>query len=115
MAKSPGKAPDTTAPKPAAIAKPKAAKKTAGNGAAVKPAAAKIAVKPVKAAKPKPAKTKTESKSVFSEASSKISKIASDILEDRIVPTLDQIKAIAASVLGQDQAKVKKSKGKKKK
>ena len=126
MAKSPGKAPTTTAPKPAAIAKPKAAKKTAGNGAAVKPAAAKTAAMPTKtaakpakpAAKPaKPAKikTKAESKSVFSETSSKISKLASDILADRIVPTIEQIKAIAASALGQDLTKGKKAKAKKKK
>jgi len=135
MAKSPGKAPTTTAPKPAAIAKPKAPKKTAGNGADIKPAAAKAATMPTKAAatptkaaakpaksaaKPaKPAKikikTKAESKSVFSETSSKISKLAADILADRIVPTIEQIKAIAASALGQDVTKGKKAKAKKKK
>ena len=58
MAKSPGKAPTTTAPKPAAIAKPKAPKKTAGNGADVKPAAAKSAATPTKAKKAKAKKKK---------------------------------------------------------
>ena len=48
-------------------------------------------------------------------ASSKISRLAADIMADRIVPTYEQIKALAASALGQKPEKSGKSKGKKKK
>jgi hypothetical protein len=51
---------------------------------------------------------------VFKETSARISQLASDILADRIIPTIDQIKAIAASALGQDETKGKKGKRKKK-
>ena len=63
-------------------------------------------------------KTKTggrEDKSLLEGASSKISRLAADIMADRIVPTYEQIKALAASALGQKPEKSGKSKGKKKK
>ncbi len=46
------------------------------------------------------------------ETSDAMSKLASDILSDRIVPTIEQIKSLAASALGQDQTKGAKSKRK---
>jgi hypothetical protein len=133
MAKPPAKAGETTASKTAsAIATlPKAPPKTktTAKGKAVpktaKPAAEKsAAVKPVKiaklakVAKAKPRNTKApsakaEAKSLLAATSAKISQLASDILADRIVPTIDQIKAIAAHALNKDDKKAKKGKGKK--
>jgi hypothetical protein len=117
MAKSPSKPAPTSKPvvarpkvaKPIAVAKPKPAKKEASAGTVKAPVVA--AAKPTKVAK---SKAKDRHASVFKETSSKISKLASDILADRIVPTTDQIKAIAASALGQDQTKGQKVKKKKK-
>ena len=114
MAKTPTKT--TKAPAKAVtppVAKPPAkAKATAPKPKAVKPAAPSPApVKVPKAPKPKPA---AEAKSVLKQTSETISKLASDILADRIVPTIDQIKAIAASALGQDETGGKKKKKKKK-
>jgi hypothetical protein len=89
------------------VKKPDAVAKT-------KPAAAP---KVTKAAQPKvkaPVAKKALSKSALKETSQTISQLASDILADRIKPTIEQIKAIAASALSQDETKGKKSKGKKK-
>lgn len=61
--------------------------------------------------KSKPAK---KPKSVLKQTSDAISQLASDILADRIVPTIEQIKSIAASALGQDQRKGKRAKPAKK-
>lgn len=123
MAKSPSKPAAKPAPKPAAAAKPKpaAAAKPAKKPPAVKPAAeitaTKAALKPAKVPTPKVKAAdvkKPKPKSLLKETSQKISQLASDILADRIIPTIEQIKAIAASALGQDETKGKKAKGKKK-
>ncbi len=117
-----------TAPKPdtaAVPAKAARAKKAdvATPAAAAAPVAAPVPVKPSKtkaaaptpaaatkpAKSPKPPKGKAARKSVLQE----IAQLASDILEDRIVPTIDQIKALAASALGRE-TKAKKPKRKKK-
>lgn len=129
----PARKPATSA-KPKSVATPKPAKKPAIAKAAAAPAViepAKVAkarpakklaaamtapVKPAKAAVPKaPSSKEKVSKSLFKETSKKISHLAADILADRIVPTIDQIKAIAVFALGKDKkAKSRKSKGKKK-
>ncbi|MEP7005382.1 MAG: hypothetical protein ABI810_05330 [Sphingomonas bacterium] len=118
--KSASKPPATkpAATKPAAT-KPAATKPTATKPTATKPAAEPAALttmsKPKKSVAPKAkAAGKASSKSVFQETSEKISQLASDILADRIVPTIEQIKAIAASALGKGETKKKKPKGKKK-
>ena len=100
--------------KPAAV---KPAKKPPTANAAVEPAAAKALAKSAKAAvlKAKASVPKKASpKSVLKETSQKISRLASDILADRIVPTIEQIKALAASALGQHETKGTRSKDKKK-
>jgi hypothetical protein len=77
---------------------------------ATSPAKPKAMDKPqkVKAPKTPPAK------SLIKQTSDAISELASDILADRIVPTIEQIKSLAASALGQDQTKGKSNaKGKK--
>jgi hypothetical protein len=95
---------------PAKSAKPKAE--------APPPAPLTVAAEPAKPAKaPKAAKLpkgKGARKSVLQETSARISQLAADILADRIVPTIEQIKAIAASALGHGEAKGKKAKRKKK-
>jgi hypothetical protein len=129
MAKSPSKpaakAPAKTgaakagaAAKPKTPAAPKPARKPAVAKATPELTATKAALKPAKAATPKVKSAdagKATAKSMFKETSERISQLASDILADRIVPTIEQIKAIAASALGQDETKGKKAKGKKKK
>ena len=121
MAKSPSKAAAKPAAEAEVPAKPKPAKspkpvsKPRVTKPAAEPAAVSTASKPKKGAAPKAKATdKGASKSVFQETSEKISQLASDILADRIVPTIEQIKAIAASALGQGGTKKKKPKGKKK-
>lgn len=121
MAKSPSKAAAKLAVEAEAPAKPKPAKPTKS---ASKPRAAKPVAEPAAVSTPsKPQKTETpkvkaagkgSSKSVFQESSEKISQLASDILADRIIPTIEQIKALAASALGQGETRKKKPKGKKK-
>jgi hypothetical protein len=74
------------------------------------PPARTIAADP---AKPDKVKGKAR-RSMLKETSARISQLASDILADRIIPTIEQIKAIAASALGQDESKGKKVKRKKK-
>jgi hypothetical protein len=69
--------------------------------------------KPPKAAKPPKDKAKAKRKSALKEASARISQLAADILADRIVPTIEQIKALAASALGHE-SKAKKPRRKKK-
>jgi hypothetical protein len=86
--------------------------------AAKKAPAPSVAVTPVsppaaEAARPTKLKGKAR-KSMLKETSARISQLASDILADRIIPTIDQIKALAASTLGQGDAKGKKGKRKKK-
>jgi hypothetical protein len=122
MAKSPSKAAAKPAAEVEVPAKPKAAKlkpakptKSASKPRVAKPAAEPAAVstasKPKKGAAPK---AKAAGKSVFKETSDKIAQLAADILADRIVPTIEQIKAIAASALGKGETRKKKPKGKKK-
>ncbi len=128
MAKPPSPSGDAATPaepmaKPKAAAKSKPvtkAKATPKPKASAKPM--KIA-KPPKIAKPKAPTAKApkakapsaqaEAKSLLATTSAKISQLAQDILADRIVPTIDQIKAIAAHALGKDDKKGKKAKGKK--
>jgi 2-oxoglutarate dehydrogenase E1 component len=118
VAKSPSKPAKTPAKSAAVInAKPAAAPKAPKQPAVAKAASKATAPKPPKIVQPKtkaPVTNKTPSKLLLKETSQKISQIASDILADRIVPTVEQIKAIAASALGLDETKGKKLKGKKK-
>ncbi|CAN5526918.1 hypothetical protein BH10PSE14_BH10PSE14_19410 [soil metagenome] len=122
----------TSGNKPEAATKPVAApvkKQRAAKAAApakpvkppkpkAEPAPLALTAEPTKPAKaPKPAKLpkgKGARKSVLQETSARISQLAADILADRIVPTIEQIKAIAASALGHGEAKGKKAKRKKK-
>jgi hypothetical protein len=104
MAKATTKAAPKTGAKPAKPKKTAAAKPKAAD--APKPAAKP---KPPKAAKPEP------KKGVIKQTTDAISQLASDILADRIVPTIEQIKSVAASALGQDQTKGKRAKPPKKK
>jgi hypothetical protein len=90
-----------------AVAKP-ADKSAKPKKSDAKPTKAKTAEQ---AQKPKPTKAKAP-KSVLQQTSATISQLASDILADRIVPTIEQIKSIAASALGQDGTKGKNSKAK---
>lgn len=80
---------------------------------ATAPAKAKATEKPKKAKKPAP-KPAEPKKSVLRQTSDAVAQLASDILADRIVPTIEQIKSVAASALGQDQTKGKRAKAKKK-
>jgi hypothetical protein len=110
MAKAPIKTitrPAKPAAKPAVKAAPKPSVKFPVASSAKTAAVKKLATAQVATAKAKVKKPK--------ETSSTISQLASDILTDRIMPTLEQIKSIAASALGQDQTKGKKPKTKKKK
>jgi hypothetical protein len=96
--------------------KPKAPKTVAALPKAK--ATAKPETKTKAAAKPKaPAKPKTKAAKpkagIIKQTTDAISQLASDILADRIVPTIEQIKAIAASALAQDQTKGKRPKKKK--
>lgn len=123
MAKSPSKPAAKKATKSAAApnlettAPVKPVKRPSAKMAPAKQPAAKVPAQPSKVGTSKakaPPSGKASSKSVLKQTSEKISQLASDILADRIVPTVEQIKAIAASALGQDESKSKKSKGKKK-
>jgi hypothetical protein len=112
-----------TPSKPAAnVAKAKKATSlpTKPKNAAAAPAKPKATTKPKttvapqqqKISKSKAAKPKV-AKGVIKQTTEAISQLASDILADRIVPTVDQIKAVAASALGQDQTKGSRAKKKK--
>jgi len=104
-------------------AAPKSAKTVAGSTKTKTKTEPKAVKKPKAEAKPKaPAKPKTPAKpkapakpaqGVIKQTADAISQLASDILADRIVPTIEQIKSIAASALSQDQAKGKRPKKKK--
>jgi len=89
----------THVPKSATLQK--AAAKT--KPAAAPKASAKASAKPAKSGL-------ASAKQLARQTSDAISALASDILADRIVPTLEQIKSLAASALGQDQTKGTKSK-----
>ncbi|WP_293881286.1 hypothetical protein [Sphingomonas sp.] len=108
--KRPTKSPtEEAAPEPV-VKKPvakKPVKPATGKSAAKVPAAKAAAVKPT--AKLAAAKTKKPK-----ETHSSIAQLAADILEDRIMPTIEQIKEIALSALGHSQKKAKKVKSKKK-
>jgi len=126
MAKSPVKAPATAAPKPvAAKAKPKSpakAKAVAAEPLAVvkqaasakaKPAAKKVAPKAAAPSpKPKAAPAKSGVGKLAHDTADAIAKLASDVLEDRIIPTIEQIKSIAAHALGRDAPPTVKPKAK---
>ena len=112
------KATKKTAAKAKAAPKPKSAKKPAAAPAKAVEALSKSATKPKAAPKPKTAakpkssaKPKQE-KSIVKQTADAISQLASDILHDRIVPTIEQIKSLAASALSQDQTKGKRTKKK---
>ena len=122
VAKKPAAASTTTkkpATRPASTKKPgalaKANTKMASVPATPKPAPATVA-KATAAKTPKVAKAgkKGGGKSLLQDASSKISNLASDILADRIVPTIEQIKTLAESLLGGEHGKNRKAKKKKK-
>jgi hypothetical protein len=88
----------------AALKKPASKAKT---DAGAKPASkVKTPAKAKSAAKPKP------SKGVLKQTTDAIAQLASDILHDRIEPTIEQIKSLAASALSQDQKKGKRNKKK---
>ena len=65
-----------------------------------------------KKATPKAAPKKPARKAPSKQTSSTVSSLASDVLAGRLKPTQKQIKAIAASALGQDQTKGRKKKPK---
>jgi len=117
MAKPPVKAPAKAAPKPSAAKSKSAAKeKTAAAEPPAplkrtatpeaKPAAKATAAKAVApsprsksaAAKPKSAAAQSGVAKLAHNTADAITKLASDILEDRIVPTIEQIKSVAAHV-----------------
>ena len=105
------KSPDKTAGKPAAkkpkaapkLKMPKPSEKAAGpKAASSKPSAAK----PKAVGKPKPAVAEGSASALAQfakDTGDTISKLASDILADRIIPTIDQIKSVAAHALGQEE------------
>jgi hypothetical protein len=97
---------------PTKTSKPKAAPKPAKAVTAL--TKAKAAAKPKASAKPRTKATKPEA-GIIKQTADAISQLASDILADRIVPTIEQIKSIAASALAQDQTKGKKPNKKKNK
>lgn len=113
MAKSPTDAGTTTKraakPKAKATAAP-AAKATATKVAkATKAAAVKTPKKETTVAKP------TTAKSAMSKnQSTTILQLAADIIADRIVPTIEQMKSIALSAINHEASKDKKAKKKKK-
>lgn len=108
--------PDAPTIKPAKTPRPATAKLPVAKAAANPPVltAAPQDLGATKA-KGKAKESRADAKSVFEEASSKISRLAADILADRIVPTYEQIKALAALALGQKPPRSPKPKGKKKK
>ncbi len=115
MSKRPAKAGPTR--KPAAPqGKAPAAKSKTGSAPTVKKATSMAGTpKPksnaTKLTKAAEATAKASSKSLLQEASTKISTLAADILADRIIPTIEQIKEIAESVLHKGKhAKAKKRK-----
>jgi hypothetical protein len=95
----------------AATAKIGSAKSTAAKSSAAKPAAAKSGTAARETSKAKTAASAAR-KSSARQSSSSVSAIASDILSGKLKPTLEHIKALATSVLGQAQKK-RQSKGKK--
>jgi hypothetical protein len=100
------------APKPAkAVAALARAKATAKPEAKAK-GKAKATAKPKASAKPR-TKAAKPGTGIIKQTTDAISQLASDILADRIVPTIEQIKAVAASALAQDQTKGKRPKKKK--
>jgi hypothetical protein len=113
------KAPAKTAAKPAAKTATKPTKAATKPAKAIKKLSA-VATKPVKqkveepkAPKPKtpkPKATKPAKDSILKQTSDAISQLASDILADRIIPTVEQIKSLASSALGQDKKKSGKAK-----
>lgn len=112
------KATKKTAPKSKAASKPKSAKKPAAEAKKAVEALSKSTAKPKAAPKPKsvanpktPAKPKSDP-GIIKQTTDAISQLASDILHDRIVPTIEQIKSLAESALSRDQTKGKRTKKK---
>lgn len=105
----------TKAAKPKAAAKPiKAAGAALKAKTPAKPkpeSKAKAAPKPKAPAKSRPKTPKSEP-GIIKQTTDAISQLAADILADRIVPTIEQIKSIAASALAHDQTKGKRPKKK---
>jgi hypothetical protein len=109
------KAPSTSAKSDHETAAPPTEKLKTVKAIAAKPKTPKAtAAPPSHTGKATKAKAKVDTKSVLKHSSETISKLASDILADRIVPTIEQIKTIAASALGHDNAGSKKKKKKQK-
>jgi hypothetical protein len=112
------KAPAKTAAKPAAKTATKPAK-TIKKLSAVATKPVKPKVEEPKATKPnapkpktvKPKATKPAKGSILKQTSDAISQLASDILADRIIPTVEQIKSLASSALGHEKKKAGKTKG----
>jgi hypothetical protein len=102
-ATKPSKAPSELVKAPA-TAKPKAPAKPKTQAKAKAASKSKTAAKSPKATKLEPG--------IIKQTTDAISQLAADILADRIVPTLEQIKSIAASALAQDQTKGKRQKKK---
>jgi hypothetical protein len=104
-----------TSPKPAkaisALTKAAAEKKPKAPAKSKTEPKAKTAAKPKAAVKPKTKAAKPEA-GIIKQTTDAISQLAADILSDRIVPTIEQIKSIAASALAQDQSKGKRTKKK---
>jgi hypothetical protein len=96
----------------AALTKPPAKPKAAPKPTTETKSKAPAAVKPKAATNLKVKAAKSE-KGIVKQTSDAISQLASDILHDRIVPTIEQIKSIAASALSQDETKGKRAKKKK--
>ena len=96
----------TEAAAPAPISKLKSGAKSAP----AKGVTAKIKTTKTKIAKPAPSAAKSLV-TVAKDASGDIAKLASEVLADRIIPTIEQIKALATAALGKAKTKAK---GKKK-
>lgn len=117
MAKTPstsGSTPpkDTAKPKvKKAAATPLKKAKTIAPAARGPATASAKGAKPAKIAKPV---VKIDREAGLRAMPSKIAELAADILADRIIPTIEQMKAIAESVLERAQSKSKKPKKKKK-
>ena len=101
MGKSVSKASATAAGK---SAKPKQAKPAA----AVKQTTSATPNKPVKKRK-LPARPRATKASALQTAFSSLHETATEIVSDRIQPTIDQIKALALAVIGHEEKKAKKA------
>lgn len=84
--------------------------KSGAKPAPAKDVTAKAKTAKTRIAEPAPSAAKSVA-TIAKEASDDIAKLASDVLADRIIPTIEHIKALATAALGKDKSKAK---GKKK-